>query len=131
MEAVAATALPRSLEEIRADFPVLARTINGKPLVYVDNGATAQKPASVIEAISSYYRTSNANIHRSMHELATEATELYEGARSKVARFIGAQPEEIVFVRNATEAINLVRYTWARDHAHGAPLERGAVAAPV
>ena len=116
MEAVAATALPRSLEEIRADFPVLARTINGKPLVYVDNGATAQKPASVIEAISSYYRTSNANIHRSMHELATEATELYEGARSKVARFIGAQPEEIVFVRNATEAINLVRYTWAREH---------------
>ena len=104
MEAVAATALPRSLEEIRADFPVLARTINGKPLVYVDNGATAQKPASVIEAISSYYRTSNA-----------KATELYEGARSMVARFIGAQPEEIVFVRNATEAINLVRYTWARE----------------
>jgi cysteine desulfurase/selenocysteine lyase len=118
MEAVTATtgSLPRSLEEIRADFPVLARRINGKPLVYVDNGATSQKPASVIEAISSYYRNSNANIHRSMHQLATEATELYEGARAKVARFIGAQTEEVVFVRNATEAINLVRYTWAREH---------------
>jgi cysteine desulfurase / selenocysteine lyase len=117
VEAVTATtgSLPRSLEEIRADFPVLARRINGKPLVYLDNGATSQKPASVIEAISSYYRNSNANIHRSMHQLATEATELYEGARAKVARFIGAQAEEVVFVRNATEAINLVRYTWARE----------------
>jgi cysteine desulfurase/selenocysteine lyase len=115
MEAVASTALPRSLDEIRADFPVLARRINGKPLVYVDNGATSQKPASVIEAMSSYYRSSNANIHRSMHELATEATELYEGARTRVAGFIGAHADEIVFVRNATEAINLVRYTWARE----------------
>jgi cysteine desulfurase/selenocysteine lyase len=115
VEAVASTALPRSLDEIRADFPVLARRINGKPLVYVDNGATSQKPASVIEAMSSYYRSSNANIHRSMHELATEATELYEGARTRVAGFIGAHADEIVFVRNATEAINLVRYTWARE----------------
>jgi cysteine desulfurase/selenocysteine lyase len=114
--AVTTTAsLPRSLEEIRADFPVLARRINGKPLVYVDNGATSQKPASVIEAISSYYRSSNANIHRSMHQLATEATELYETGREKVAQFIGARSEEVVFVRNATEAINLVRYTWARE----------------
>src|SRR3954451_3658287 len=116
MEAVTSTAsLPRSLEEIRADFPVLARRVNGKPLVYVDNGATSQKPAGVIDAISSYYRSSNANIHRSMHELAAEATELYEGGRSRVAAFIGARPEEVVFVRNATEAINLVRYTWARE----------------
>jgi cysteine desulfurase / selenocysteine lyase len=110
-----ASSLPRSLDDIRADFPVLSRRINGKPLVYVDNGATAQKPASVIEAISSYYRSSNANIHRSMHQLATEATELYEGARARVAGFIGAHADEIVFVRNATEAINLVRYTWARE----------------
>ncbi len=118
METVTATAgsLPRGLAEIRADFPVLARRINGKPLVYVDNAATSQKPASVIEAISSYYRESNANIHRSMHALAAEATELYEGARSRVAAFVGASPEEIVFVRNATEAINLVRFTWAREH---------------
>jgi cysteine desulfurase / selenocysteine lyase len=113
---IAATALPRALDEIRADFPVLARRVNGKPLVYVDNAATAQKPASVIEAISSYYRNSNANIHRSMHELAAEATELYEAARTGVAAFVGARPEEIVFVRNATEAINLVRFTWAREH---------------
>jgi cysteine desulfurase/selenocysteine lyase len=115
MEVLASTALRRSLDEIRADFPVLARRINGKSLVYVDNGATSQKPASVIEAISSYYRSSNANIHRSMHELATEATELYEQARAKVAGFIGAHADEIVFVRNVTEAINLVRYTWARE----------------
>jgi cysteine desulfurase / selenocysteine lyase len=117
METVTATAasLPRTPSEIRADFPVLARRVNGKPLVYVDNAATSQKPASVIDAMSSYYRESNANIHRSMHELAAEATELYEGGRSKIARFIGARPEEIVFVRNATEAINLVRYTWARE----------------
>jgi cysteine desulfurase / selenocysteine lyase len=110
-----ARALPKTLDEIRADFPVLARQVNGKPLVYVDNAATAQKPADVIEAISSYYRNSNSNIHRSMHELATEATELYEGARTRVASFIGARAEEIVFVRNATEAINLVRFTWARE----------------
>ena len=116
--AAAVTTVPslrRSLDEIRSDFPVLARRVNGKPLVYVDNGATSQKPAGVIEAISSYYRNSNANIHRSMHELAAEATELYEGGRTRVARFIGARAEEIVFVRNATEAINLVRYTWARE----------------
>jgi cysteine desulfurase/selenocysteine lyase len=115
METVASTALHRSLDEVRADFPVLSRRINGRSLVYVDNGATSQKPAGVIDAISSYYRTSNANIHRSMHELATEATELYEGARARVAGFIGAHADEIVFVRNATEAINLVRYTWARE----------------
>ena len=115
MEAVASTALPRSIAEIRADFPVLERRVNGKPLVYVDNAATAQKPASVIEAISSYYRNSNANIHRSMHELAAEATELYEGARTRLAQFVGGQPEEIVFVRNVTEGINLVRFTWARE----------------
>src|SRR5947207_13194504 len=115
MEAVTATALPRALAEIRADFPVLERRVNGKPLVYVDNAATAQKPASVIEAISSYYRNSNANIHRSLHGLAAEATELYEGARTRLAQFVGGRPEGIVFVRNATEAINLVRFTWARE----------------
>jgi cysteine desulfurase/selenocysteine lyase len=122
MEAVTATALPRGLDEIRADFPVLARRVNGKPLVYVDNAATAQKPASVIEAISSYYRNSNANIHRSMHELASEATELYEGARTRIANFVGGRPEEVVFVRNATEAINLVRYTWAREQVRAGDL---------
>jgi cysteine desulfurase/selenocysteine lyase len=84
--------------------------------VYVDNAATSQKPSAVIEAMNSFYRSSNANIHRSMHELAAEATELYEGGRERVAAFVGVPPEETIFVRNATEAINLVRYTWAREH---------------
>jgi cysteine desulfurase / selenocysteine lyase len=112
----AQAALPRSVEEIRADFPILAREFGGKQVVYLDSAATAQKPEAVIEAISSYYRRSNANVHRSMHELAAEAEHLYEGGREKVASLVGAPPREIVFVRNATEAINLVRYTWAREH---------------
>ncbi len=110
------TGLPRPLEQIRADFPILERRINGKPLVYVDNGATSQKPLTVIEAIDSYYRRSNANVHRSMHELAEEAEHLYEGGRTAVAGLVGADPSATIFVRNATEAINLVRYTWAREH---------------
>ena len=112
----AQAALPRSIAEIRADFPILAREFGGKRVVYLDNAATAQKPASVIEAISSYYRSSNANVHRSMHELAAEAERLYEGGRAKVAGLVGASPRDVIFVRNATEAINLVRYTWAREH---------------
>jgi cysteine desulfurase/selenocysteine lyase len=117
VEAVTAqAALPRSVEEVRADFPILAREFGGKSLVYLDNAATAQKPESVIEAIDSYYRRSNANVHRSMHELAAEAESLYEGGRAKVASLIGAPARELVFVRNATEAINLVRYTWAREN---------------
>jgi cysteine desulfurase/selenocysteine lyase len=108
--------LPRSVEEIRADFPILKREFAGKPVAYLDSAATAQKPEAVIEAISSYYRNSNANVHRSMHELAAEAEHLYEGGRAKIAAFVGAAPRDIVFVRNATEAINLVRYTWAREH---------------
>jgi cysteine desulfurase / selenocysteine lyase len=116
VEAVASTALPRSLDEIRADFPVLARRINGKPLVYVDNGATSQKPASVIEAIDSYYRHSNANIHRAVYDLGEESTALYEGAKQRVADFIGGEFEETIFTRNVTEAINLVRYTWGRQN---------------
>jgi cysteine desulfurase/selenocysteine lyase len=109
-------ALPRTLDRIRADFPILERTIQGKPLVYLDSGATSQKPISVIEAMDDYYRRSNANVHRSMHELAEEAEALYEGGRAAVASFVGAEPAESVFVRNATEAINLVRYTWAREN---------------
>jgi cysteine desulfurase / selenocysteine lyase len=108
--------LPRSIDEIRADFPILERRIEGRPLVYLDNAATSQKPLAVIEAIDSYYRNSNANVHRSMHQLAAEAEQLYEGGRETVAAFVGADPGETVFVRNATEAINLVRFTWAREH---------------
>src|SRR3990172_2611460 len=100
---------------IRADFPILERTIHGKPLVYLDSGATAQKPRQVIEAESDFYANHNANAHRGIYDLAEEATALYEGAREKLARFIGApQPEAIVFTRGTTESTNLVAYAWAR-----------------
>jgi cysteine desulfurase/selenocysteine lyase len=114
--AQATAALPRPLGEIRADFPLLEREVNGKPLVYVDNAATSQKPASVIEAIESYYRHSNANIHRAVYELGEESTALYEGAKQRVADFVGGAFEETIFTRNVTEAINLVRYTWGREN---------------
>jgi cysteine desulfurase/selenocysteine lyase len=114
--AQARPALPRPVEQIREDFPLLARHINGKPLVFVDSAATSQKPASVIEAIDSYYRHSNANIHRAVYELGEESTALYEGAKQRVANFIGAQFEETIFTRNVTEAINLVRYAWGRQN---------------
>jgi cysteine desulfurase/selenocysteine lyase len=100
---------------LRRDFPILERRINGRPLVYLDNAATAQKPAAVIEAMKRYYETTNANIHRGVHTLSVEATEAYERARVKVQKFLGARrPEEIVFVRSATEAINLVAQAYAR-----------------
>jgi cysteine desulfurase / selenocysteine lyase len=105
------------VDEIRADFPILQRQVHGKPLVYLDNAATSQKPRQVIQALVDYYEGYNANIHRGVHALAEEATEAYERTRRKVARFIGADgPEEILFTRNTTEAINLVAYTWARDN---------------
>ncbi|OIO13205.1 cysteine desulfurase [Candidatus Gottesmanbacteria bacterium CG11_big_fil_rev_8_21_14_0_20_37_11] len=100
---------------IRNDFPILKRKINGKPLVYLDNAATTQKPKQVIDALVSYYENHNANIHRGIHTLAEEATAMYEEAREKIAKFIGARSsKEIVFVRNSTEAINLVAYSWGR-----------------
>lgn len=100
---------------VREDFPILQRKVRGKPLVYLDNAATSQKPRCVIEALREYYETYNANIHRSVHTLGEEATERYEGVRQQVARFIGApDPSCIVFTRNATEAINLVAYAWGR-----------------
>ncbi|MCH8973786.1 MAG: cysteine desulfurase [Chloroflexi bacterium] len=100
--------------KIRKDFPILDRQVNGVPLVYLDNAATSQKPRAVIQALSDYYERYNANVHRGAHTLAIEATEAYEEARAKVARFINApSPANIVFVRNTTEAINLVAHTWA------------------
>ena len=99
--------------EIRKDFPILERQVHGVPLVYLDNAATSQKPRAVIQALSDYYERYNANVHRGAHTLAIEATDAYEEARAKVARFINAPgPENIVFVRNTTEAINLVAHTW-------------------
>ena len=100
--------------KIRKDFPILDRQVNGVPLVYLDNAATSQKPRAVIQALSDYYERYNANVHRGAHTLAIEATDAYEEARAKVARFINApSPANIVFVRNTTEAINLVAHTWA------------------
>jgi len=104
-------------KSIRKDFPVLSRKVHGKPLIYLDNAATTQKPTSVIEAESRYYEQTNANIHRGIHTLSEEATAQYEKAREKVARFIGAGvSESIIFTRNATEAINLVAHSWGRKN---------------
>jgi len=99
---------------VRADFPILKREIHGNRLVYLDSAATSQKPESVIDSISDYYRNYNANVHRGIYTISEEATSAYEGARANVARFIGAETREIVFTRNATEAINLVAYAYAR-----------------
>jgi cysteine desulfurase/selenocysteine lyase len=100
---------------IRRDFPILARTVRGKPLVYLDNAATSQKPVAVIEATARYYREQNANIHRAVHFLSEQASELYEGAREALARYLGvADARRVIFVRGATEAINLVAGSWGR-----------------
>ena len=100
------------VEAIRADFPALARTVrNGNPLIYLDSGATSQKPAQVLDAERSFYELHNGAAHRGTHLLGEEATDVYEGARAKVAAFIGADVGEVVFTKNATEAINLVAYT--------------------
>ena len=102
-----------NVQKIRQDFPILHRKVHGKPLVYLDNAATTQKPRPVIDAISKYYEEYNANVHRGIHALAEEATAAYEGARSRVAEFIGARNSaEIIFTRGTTEAINLVAYSW-------------------
>ncbi len=103
----------RSIAAIRADFPILQRQINGKPLVYLDNAATSQKPLAVLQAMDDYYRLHNANVHRGVHTLSEEATGLYEGARGRIARFINApSSKQVIVTRNATEAVNLVAYSW-------------------
>ena len=118
MEPTATTApsLPRSIEEIRAEFPILARRVHGEPLAYLDNGATAQKPLAVIDTLDRYWREHNANVHRGVHTLSEEATALYEEARLTIASHLGADQREVVFVRNATEALNLVAYSWGRTN---------------
>jgi cysteine desulfurase/selenocysteine lyase len=103
------------VESLRADFPILERTINGQPLVYLDNAATTQKPRPVIEAVRRYYEETNANVHRAVHTLSEQATAAYEGARAKVQRFLNAaESREIIYVRGTTEAINLVAHSFAR-----------------
>jgi cysteine desulfurase/selenocysteine lyase len=102
---------------IKKDFPILERVVHDKRLVYLDTASSSQKPLAVIEAMSRYYETTNANVHRGVYEIAQEATRLYEEARAKVATFIGASsPDEVVFTKNATEAINLVAYSWGRKN---------------
>ena len=107
-----------SFENIRKDFPILTRTVrDNKPLVYLDNASTTQKPNQVIDAITDYYRNHNANIHRAVYALAEESTEAYETARDKIANFVNVKNrQEIIFVRGTTEAINLVAYAWGRSH---------------
>ena len=101
--------------QVRADFPILSRTVGGHRLVYLDSAATAQKPRQVLDAVRLFYERSNANVHRSIHTLGEEATELYEAARDRVRAFLGArQREEIIFTKGTTEAINIVVHTWAR-----------------
>lgn len=105
------------IQKLRGDFPILTRKVrDNKSLVYLDNASTTQKPRQVIEAIHDYYMYYNANIHRAVYQLAEEATNAYEGARERIAKFINADREEIIFVRNATEAINLVAYAWGRKN---------------
>lgn len=105
------------LTAIRNDFPILQRRVGEHQLVYLDNAATSQKPRQVIDSIVDYYHSYNSNVHRGVHTLSMEATDHYEEARQKVSKFLNAQsPETIVWVRNTTEAINLVSYTWAQTH---------------
>jgi len=104
----------RSVEDVRADFPLLDRTVNGRPLAYLDNAATSQKPRAVLDVIRVYYEHGNANVHRALHTLGEEATAAYEEARGKVQRLLNARSSrEIVFTRGTTEAINLVASSWA------------------
>ena len=103
------------VERVRAEFPILAQIVNGRPLVYLDNGATSQKPRRVIDAIRRYYESDNANVHRGLHALSERATNAYEGARDAVKTFLNAADRrEIVFVRGATEGLNLIAQSWAR-----------------
>ncbi|MDE0390026.1 MAG: cysteine desulfurase [Rhodospirillales bacterium] len=108
-----ATSAPFDVERVRADFPILSRSVHGKPLTFLDSGASAQKPRQVIDAISRCYEAEYANIHRGVYELSAKATEAYEGARARVQRFINARSaSEIVFTKGTTEAINLVATSW-------------------
>jgi len=116
-----ASLAPLDPAALRADFPILDQEVFGHRLVYLDSAASSQKPTAVIEAMDHYYRHDNANVHRGIYQLSERATALYEGAREKVARLIGApDPRTVIWTRNATEAINLVAYSWGRRH-----IERG------
>jgi cysteine desulfurase / selenocysteine lyase len=103
-----------ALAGVRSDFPILSRTFGGRPLIYLDSAASSQKPRAVIEAQAEHLRSHNANVHRGVYALAQEADAAYDGARRRVAAFVGAEPRTTIFTKNATEAINLVAYAWGR-----------------
>jgi cysteine desulfurase/selenocysteine lyase len=105
-----------ALPDVRADFPVLRREWNGHRVTYIDSAATSQKPKQVLDAMDRFLNESNASVHRGVYDLGREATELFEGARERIASFVGGQAETTIFTHNATEAINLVAYAWARDN---------------
>ena len=143
MTSIASIAAPSqagfNVRRIREDFPILRQTVHGKPLVYLDNAATTQKPRAVLDALMAYYSEDNANVHRGVHLLSERATQAFEDARATVQRFINAaSAHEIVFTRNATEGINLVAQTFGAytsrpgrrggDLRHGAPLQHRALA---
>ena len=100
--------------QVKTDFPIFSRRFDGRPLIYLDSGATSQKPEVVIQAVADHLREHNANVHRGVYALAQEADAAYDGARRRVAAFVGAQPETTIFTKNVTEAINLVAYSWGR-----------------
>jgi cysteine desulfurase/selenocysteine lyase len=105
------------IEQIRADFPILQQQVNGKPLIYLDNGATTQKPQVVIDAIADYYRTTNSNVHRGAHTLSDQATQMFEDARITMQKFLNAEKsEEIIWTRGTTDSINLIAQTWVRSN---------------
>src|SRR4051794_8047141 len=126
---VAATPLTAAeLAAVRGDFPILGRTVrDGRPLVYLDSGATSQKPTTVLDAEREFYERHNAAVHRGAHQLAEEATDAFEAARAAVAGFIGAQADEVVFAKNAPEGINLVAYAMSNAVTAGGAAERFAI----
>lgn len=124
-----ADSLPLDVAALRADFPILSRTVrDGKPLVYLDSGATSQRPAQVLDAERRFLETANAAVHRGAHQLAEEATDAYEDARAKIADFVGATPGELVFTKNATEGVNLVAYAMSNATTAGPEMERFTLA---
>ncbi|GAB2770942.1 cysteine desulfurase [Amycolatopsis magusensis] len=125
MTTTAADSVPLDVAALRADFPILSRTVrDGKPLVYLDSGATAQRPAQVLDAERRFLETANAAVHRGAHQLAEEATDAYEDARARIAEFVGATPGELVFTKNATEGFNLVAYAMSNAATAGAEAAR-------
>ncbi|GAC1436348.1 MAG: cysteine desulfurase [Ktedonobacteraceae bacterium] len=118
-QVIATEKVVRTFEDIRSDFPILARQVHGKPLVYLDSTASSQKPTAVLDAMNFYYQNHNANVHRGVYEISEEATAAMEKARVKVARFLNArQSKQIIFTRNTTESINLVSYSWGNANIH-------------